>query len=102
MKASLIARRQALDADLLAHRLGARGELARVDQLHRTPRAGVVACGARLVLAQAPLGIGRPAAVERAVGAAQQVDERGQSRGANRTPRMPASPSESEALEWDR
>ena len=54
-----------------------RGELARVDELHRPARARVAARGAGLVLAQAPLGVGRPAAVERAVGAAQEVDERG-------------------------
>ena len=54
-----------------------RGELAGVHELHRAAGARVAARGAGLVLAETPLGVGRPAAVERAVGAAKQVHEGG-------------------------
>src|SRR5215210_4270618 len=84
-EAPLIHRRQPLDPDLLAHRLRARLELARVDELDRPAGARVAARAPGLVLAQAPLGVGRPAAVERSVGAAQEVDERGHAWRDNRT-----------------
>src|SRR3954470_365540 len=77
--------RKALDARLLAHRLRPRLELARVDQLDRPACTRIAARGAREGLAQAPFRVRGPAAVERAVGAPQEVDERRHAGRDNRT-----------------
>ena len=70
----LLRPREALDPVLLAQRLLARADRLGPRQLHRQPAARVAAGGAGAVLAHAAADVGGPAAVERAVGAAQEVD----------------------------
>ena len=65
-----------LDAGLLAKRGGSIGDRDRERELNRTPAARVAAGGAGTVGGEAPLHVGRPAAVQAVVGAAQQVDVR--------------------------
>src|SRR5215213_4103033 len=66
---------EALDAGLLAHRLRAARALGDPDECDRPARARVAAGCSGAVLVEPPLRIGRPAAVERPVGAAEEVDE---------------------------
>src|SRR3954451_1432242 len=72
----LLSAAQPLDPHLFAHRGRAVGAGGAPDQLDRPPAPRVPARDTALMLGQPPLRVGRPAAVERAVGAAQQVDER--------------------------
>src|SRR3954468_17800923 len=74
---ALLSPAQALDPRLLAHRLRAVRALRVPHELDGTAHARVAARRAREVLAQAPLRVCRPAAVERAVGAAEEVHEGG-------------------------
>src|SRR5215211_3010953 len=64
-----------LDPPFLAQRRGPAGHRLDPHHLDGPPPAGVAAGRAGLVLALAPLGLGGPAAVERSVAAAQEVDE---------------------------
>src|SRR3569833_740155 len=74
VEGALGCRAEALDADLLAHRLGLVCTTAAPDELDRQPAARVARRLSGPVLPEPPLRIGRPAAVERSVGAFEQVD----------------------------
>src|SRR6059058_814446 len=65
--------RQPLDARLLAQRLRARCHRLRPRELDRQPRARVAARLALVVARQARVEVRRPAAVQAAVAAAQQI-----------------------------
>ena len=60
---------------LLAEGCESIGDRDHSHELNRAPAARVAAGGAGTVSCQAPLHVGRPAAVKAVVGAAQQVDE---------------------------
>jgi hypothetical protein len=66
--------RESLDAALLAKRGGAISDRNDGCQFDRGAAAGVAAGGSGAVGGQAPLDVGRPTAVEAAVGAPEQVD----------------------------
>src|SRR5438105_3921894 len=67
--------REPLDAGLLAERGESVDDRDHERELNRAPAARVAAGGAGTVGCQAPLHVGRPAAVKAVVGAAPQVDE---------------------------
>jgi hypothetical protein len=72
----LLRPRESLDAMLLAQCRAPRPHPARPRELHRQPRAGVARRPARRVGAHACREVFRGPGVERAVPAAQDVDER--------------------------
>ena len=64
-----------LEAELLAQGIAPALDLQRPDELHRQARASVAGSLPGEVLGEAPRQVLRGAGVERAVAAAQQVDE---------------------------